>query len=63
MKRSLFCSFIFFSAVVCSGSKTVVSSLWKIKLYALTGRQREAEEAGREDGRGVLLNSCGENKH
>lgn len=51
MKRSLFRSFIFFSAVVCSGSKTVVSSPWKIKLYTATRRQRESEEAGREEGR------------
>lgn len=50
MKRLPSCSFIFFSAVVCPGRGAVVSSPWKIKLYAATGRQRERETegAGRE---------------
>lgn len=41
MKRSPSCSFIFFSAVLWPGRGAVVTSPWKIKLFAATGKHRE----------------------
>lgn len=47
MKRLPSCSFIFFSAVVWPGRGAVVTSPWKIELYAAAGSHRHWSRQGR----------------
>lgn len=66
MKRLPSCSFIFFSAVVWPGRGAVVTSPWKIKLYAATGRlrdsEKERERERRKDGKDRKFNQTKEGK-